>query len=267
MNIQLTQFEKLKEAIQKYGVLDFSKQIEIKEEIKRFEEGEGLDIDLSDVFSTDNKELFTILKDGSIRKTIIHIVDISSRRDNWGYPKFHIYFCGTIEEMQNKGRKHRYRVSGRKDGQFYLIKKYKEGYETLDICSHCLKLYNNQFTSDKRKQNFSVKEYIEQPTIHSEFSDIELDLCSVPNSYVKEWPKISKYMKKRSEYICSSCGRDFSKFKSFLHTHHIDANKRNNTRENLKVLCIECHSKEYNHGHIKQTPRYKEYLKVKNKIS
>ena len=258
---------KLKEAIQKYGVLNFSKQIEIKEEIKRFEEGEGLDIDLSDVFSTDNEELFTILKDGSIRKTIIHIVDISHWWREDSVPKFHIYSCSTIKDMEDQGRKHRYRVSGRKDGQFYLIKKYKEGYETLDICFNCLKLYNNQFTSDKTKQNFSVKKYIEQPITHSEFSNIELDLCSVPNSYVKEWPNISKYMKKRSEYICSSCGRDFSKFKSFLDTHHINADKRNNTKDNLKVLCIECHSEEYNHGHITQTLRYKKYLKIKNKIS
>jgi 5-methylcytosine-specific restriction endonuclease McrA len=39
----------------------------------------------------------------------------------------------------------------------------------------------------------------------------------------------------------------------YLHTHHINADITNDKHENLKVLCIECHAKEFKHGHIKQT--------------
>ena len=228
-------------------------------------QGEGLDVDSSDIFSTNTGELFVILKDGSIRKTIIHIVDISSWRENWGYPRFHIYECEKIKEMQNRGKKHRYKASGRKDSEFYLIKKDKKWNETLEICSYCLNEYNNQFNFNKIKQNFSLGEYIESHINHSKFSDVQLDICTVPNAYTKSWSSISKKRKEQENYICQTCGQGFSdkECKKFLHVHHIDANKRNNTPENLKVLCIECHCKEHNHGHIKQSPMYKEWLKSK----
>lgn len=76
MNIPLTRFESLKLAVQELGVFDFSRMIEIRKQIEEFE-NEGLDTDLSDVFPTDKGELVTVLRDGSIGKAVIHIVDIS----------------------------------------------------------------------------------------------------------------------------------------------------------------------------------------------
>ena len=105
MSIHLTQFEELISSIKKYGVFDFSKKTDIQREIEQFTEGKGLDSDLSDVFHTNKEELFTVLKDGSIRKTVIHIVDISSWRENWGYPRFHIYNCEKIKEMKQKKKR------------------------------------------------------------------------------------------------------------------------------------------------------------------
>ena len=171
--------------------------------------------------------------------------------------------------MQIRGKKHRYKASSRKDGKFYLIKKEKRGNEPepepLEICSNCLKQYNNQYTSNKTKQNFPLKEWIENPMSDSDLPKVELDLCTVPNRYTDNWHKISRKRREQEQYICQECGKDFSdkECKKFLHVHHSDSDKRNNTRENLKVLCIECHSKEYNHGHIKQSPMYKEWLRSK----
>ena len=87
---------------------------------------------------------------------------------------------------------------------------------------------------------------------------------TIPRLYTKDWNKISKKRKEQVGYKCEACGVNFSLKKDcqkFLHTHHIDADKSNNIRENLKVLCIECHSKEHNHSHIKHNKQYKEWLK------
>ena len=262
MKIQFTDFKELKISVQRFGVLDFEKTIEIKQ----FEQGEGLDVDLSDVFTTNTGELFVILKDGSVRKTIIHIVDISSWwNKGWGYPKFHIYECKEIKKQRNMKRQHRYKASSRKDGSFYLIKKDEKWEEPLKICSYCLTRYNKQFNSDKTKQDFPLKQWIERPINNSNFSKVDLDICTIPNRYINSWNEISRYIRKRESYICQNCGQDFlnEECKKFLHVHHIDANKRNNTSENLKALCIECHSQEHNHGHIKQLPEYTVWLRSK----
>jgi hypothetical protein len=43
-----------------------------------FISNEGVDTNLADVYTSSEGELFTVLKDGSIRKTIVHICDISN---------------------------------------------------------------------------------------------------------------------------------------------------------------------------------------------
>lgn len=259
MNKNLTQFKSLITAVEKFGV---DIPTETKKIINQFEKG-TLSTDLSDVFSTDNNELFIVLPDGSIRRALIHIVDISSWRELWGYPKFHIYSCKKIKEMKDEGRGYRYKASGQENGEFYLIKKDKKFYQTLEICHYCLELYNVQFGISHTKKDFPLKEYIKNPLSNSNLPKVNLDICTIPNCYQKNWAEISKKRKEQEKDICFDCERNFSSLvcKEFLDTHHVDADKRNNIRENLKVLCIECHSEKYNHGHIKHSDRYKKWLK------
>ena len=254
MSVQFTDFEKLRKSIKKYGISDFQKK---SKQIKEFED-KGLDIDdLSDLFSTNNKELFVVLEDGSIRKAVMYIVDISSWNEKWGLPKFHIYQCKTIMEMKSRGKQKRYRLSSKTNGEFYLIKNSKKWTETLKICNHCRKKYDKQTIAP-----FSLKEWLENPFNDSNLPKVSLDFCTVPNRYTDSWTKISRTRKKQVNYECQNCKKDFSDpiCQKFLHTHHKDSDKRNNTRENLEVLCIECHSNEYNHQHIKQSDMYKEWL-------
>ena len=143
-----------------------------------------------------------------------------------------------------------------------MIKKERKWFEPLEICKFCIELYNIQFKDQKNKQNFSLKEYIKKPINYSYFLNIPIDFCTIPNSYTTNWKAISQTIKRQHKYLCFTCGKDFSKpeCRRFLHTHHINADKKDNTRDNLQVLCIECHSKEHNHSHIKQSKDYQEYL-------
>lgn len=251
-------FNDLLLAVKKFNGITLSETKEIKKL-----ETEGLDTDISDVFSTDKEHLFVILKNGFIKKAVIHIVDISSWRAEWGYPRFHIYSCEKIKEMQQMKKHHRYRASSRKDGKFYIIKESEKGDKALSICSFCLQKYNAQYDCKETKQTFPLKNYIEHPINHSRFSNIPLDDCTIPNTYVPDWPTISKKIKERAKYICSLCDKDFShpECQLFLDTHHVNSNKKDNTPENLQVLCIQCHSEQHNHSHIKTTDRYRKYLK------
>ncbi len=253
----LNKFCDLLRSVQKIGIGNLSMT-----EDKKFET-EGLDVNISDIFSSDKGELFVVLGDGSINKAVIHIVDISSWQEEWGYPRFHIHECEKIQEMKEHGKNYRYRASSRKDGTFYIMKEDKKWKETLEICSYCLTKYNIRFNSKETKQTFPLKKYIQSSMKHSRFVDIPLDYCTIPNTYTKDWPKISGKVKERENYICSLCRRDFSspECKEFLDTHHINADRRDNTKENLQVLCIECHAEQHNHNRIKETERYKKYLR------
>ena len=260
MSVRLTRFEELRSAVKKFDVFDFSK---LTERVS-FETG-VLDTDLSNIFQTNQEEWVILLKDGSIKKAVIHIVDISSRPENWGNPKIHIHNCKTIKKMKEMGRVYRYKASGRKDGQFFLIKEDKKWRESLEICSHCLKIFNHAFELNKTKATFSIREYLDKDFLDSSLPETEWDICAVPDRYTGCWPEISKRRKIQENYTCEKCGIDLSKQedKKFLHTHHTDGNKANNIKENLKVLCIKCHAMEPGHSHIKSSPQYKEFIRKK----
>ena len=101
--MKLTEFNSLISSVEKYGVeLNPSKPLEFKKQIETFEK-EGLESqDLSELFNTNSGEFLTLLKDGSVRKCMVHIVDITNYRRNYNLPRFHIYRCKTIEGMERK---------------------------------------------------------------------------------------------------------------------------------------------------------------------
>lgn len=270
--MQLTKFKELWSAVNNYE-LDRIAQTEIK-----IFNDIGLETDLSDIFQL-NDGLVTVLKDGTVRKTIVYISEVK----RWvideynNYPKYHIFNCKTLTQMKNQGKSYRYKKTLRNDGKFLMIISGNNNHSDtnfikLEICGNCLNKYNSKFNKNYQKLSFNIKEYIKQPLSKDGFNGLnyirfEDDLETVPNFYAKNWNQISSELKKMKNYTCQSCGINLQNAKKYLHTHHIDSNPSNNdVISNLKVLCIECHSKEFNHGHIKNNSSYQEFLRYKERL-
>ena len=250
---------------------------------KKLLEVEGKNIEnISDIFVNDNNELFEILPDGSLVRVNLYIAikEVSNRYDikyiqSKNLYKYHIYKCTAITNMFNTGRKQRYKINSRDDGTFYytFTDKYGNILETvenqkLNICKYCLKKFlSTNYVSDSDVENFNLKDFHKQNRGFFDFdtSSLEKGEYAKANVYDKKWTKISNQIKNKRDYTCEICGwRPRNHYeKRFIHTHHKNGDKTNNNSDNLKVLCIKCHSDiDIYHKRIKYTSNYKEFLSL-----
>ena len=79
-------------------------------------------------------------------------------------------------------------------------------------------------------------------------------------NYPKDWTNVSLDRRDESRWRCENCGNDFSTMHHLLHTHHCDGDKSNNSRENLRVVCVRCHSDYPGHNHMLDSLDPADYL-------
>ena len=222
------------------------------------------------------------------KTVILYIRDQYQKYYEFGY-KYHIYGCKTILKALNQKRKSRYvfkspsyknnkgdssfiinLMDGRdQNGKNIIVKNLKE---ELNVCKNCLKetdfkSYSMLKRIDQKPiyENFDYKDFFD---IHESYRLANLnfqDYKTAPiNSYTNDWIKKSKIYRESKNWTCESCNINLSeeKKRKFLHTHHIDSSKVNNSNLNLMALCIECHSKKPKHEWIKNNPDYKKFKRV-----
>lgn len=249
---------------------------------KKLLETSGKNIEnISDIFVNNNGELFDLLPDGTLVRVTLYIatkeidrytLNTIQRGDLY---KYHIYQCSTISTMFNSGRKHRYKINNRDDGTFFYkfhdfngnLLETREN-QKLNICKNCLSKFSGRnYTSDNDVAHFELKKFYKQNSNFFDFdtSSIEKGEDAKPNVYSPKWTQISNQIKTKYDYTCQGCGwRPNTVYKKrFIHTHHQNGDKRNNKEDNLKVLCIKCHSNvDKFHTQIKSSDAYKEFLKL-----
>lgn len=112
------------------------------------------------------------------------------------------------------------------------------------VCEECGKVFNgltgrkfcsvecaNKHFKEKRIENFINGDYINNGNI------------TLPKN-------IREYLYKKNNYRCEICGYEgynLKTGKTILQIHHIDGNSKNNTPENLQVICPNCHAKTENY--------------------
>lgn len=207
------------------------------------------------------------------QRVLIYIRDINPTRNHFSMPKFHVSSCSTIIDMWSKKRDHRYVLYRGESGYFSLniIKNNQVVSEQhkLDICKNCLsKLDWENFASETRSNknkivsNFSISKFFEiypkslltvKPKYNSDTAPL--------NDYPLNWSEISDRVRENAGNQCFSCCVELiNENRKYLHVHHIDGQKNNNKQHNLQVLCIKCHAGEPDHGHMKVSNDYREFI-------
>lgn len=242
-------------------------------ELEKLTSPNGLDISADEL---------TILHDGTLSyknsRIILYIRDVHDYGNRGEPPKFHLANCKTLQHMREQKRFERYVVSTRTDGRFSLNvisgRVSKTELYDLSVCQNCLNFLRfNDFELNWQKgrrlefvKAFKINNFFDRypRSLHQQIPKYDSDNAPL-DTYSDDFETISREVKNDSGWRCQRCDVDLSAQdrKQWLHTHHINGLKHDNRRENLEALCIACHAKEPNHGHLKNHPTYSGYSKTK----
>lgn len=199
------------------------------------------------------------------RQVVLYIKDHTNKfdaaiQDGRQGNRFHIAHCQALEEMRRKNRYQRYVATNRLDGLFpiedasELGGKPRMGEARLRVCKYCLQRLNYKNSTDyaARQKNFETFSFTEFFSHYSTcFKYMPTGLDEAANvGYTPDWPELSKEIREAVGYLCDQCGIDLSKHRKLCDVHHVNGVKSDNRRENLRVLCKDCHRKQPMHSGI-----------------
>ena len=185
---------------------------------------------------------------------------------------FHFMKCKTVREDEQTGWIRTYRFTNETSGAFEM---FGGGTQRLRPCSECLAEWDNgrgwngygDASDEERKAirgSFSIAEFFE----HCRGSRELVELYSlmennavwfsarVSNDYPDNWEAITDMYRAARRYRCEQCGVDMSKYPELAITHHVNASHPEISPENMRVLCIWCHSKQPHHARTVNFNRY-----------
>lgn len=120
-------------------------------------------------------------------------------------------------------------------------------YRTVGIvkkCNYCGKefigRYDRKYCSNKCANNFKKEKNIK----------LFLEGKYFNNGNIKIPDVIREFLYKKNNYKCEVCGYEgynLKTGKTILQIHHIDGNSKNNSPDNLQVICPNCHAKTENY--------------------
>ena len=215
----------------------------------------GVDISLDDLESTGG------LLSYKGRQVLLYIPDhgrwVQSVIDgtNQGN-RFHVGDCTKLDEMRQKGKFDRYVVTTDLGGIFKItgqnnVSSHVEHNAELKVCKLCLRMlnYRGYDTGPLSKKiifdDFSISDFF--ATYSTQFRYLPKQLLDRRSGYSDEWGEISRIYRASQGWLCESCGLNLQGNRNLLHCHHVSGNKRDNSEENLKALCADCHSKQPDH--------------------
>jgi len=240
--------------------------------------GGGIDIaSLDEVRSLDDGTL--AYKD---RRVFLYIRDVS----NYGrggsavedLPKFHISNCKKLQDMRAQRRFARYVVAAREDGQFQINKKdspraIRTTIEKLHVCQYCVGYlsfdgFTHSWARERRSEfvrRFTLSKFFDRYPRDLIDSDGLGDESTAPvNDYTGDFGAHADAAKLRANFRCQNCGFDLrgKELRRYLHAHHLNGVKYDNSSGNLRALCIRCHAEQPMHSHMKQLPEYLRFVQM-----
>lgn len=236
---------------------------------------EGLEIPLQDV---------SVFEDGTLvykgRRVVLYIRDVKQyrRTDTDNLPRFHVSNCDKLQEMRANNRFERYVVATRDAGLFQInLKRYnatafEKSDEPLRVCQFCLTKLDwegfRQTRGDRIRKREAVSEFrlgrfFEIYPRNAISHEPKHDAIDAPlNDYTSDFKEIADRIKISRGFKCDDCGRDLTKYRRFLHAHHKNGLQYDNSETNISLLCVLHHAEQYNHGQVKHTTDYKEFVRL-----
>jgi hypothetical protein len=219
------------------------------------------------------------LNDGTLAykgyRVLLYIRDVASYGFEDSMPRFHLAFCQTLERMELDNRFQRYVVANRDDGVFSVnfIKRIVSTEKIrLNVCQHCLgRLRWDGFQNNMEEvarirvvKKFQLKTFFKRypKDLIPKRPDHTSDDAPL-NDYTNDWEAVSERTKKARGHRCENpdCSLLISRRDSkYLHVHHENGLKYDNSERNLTVLCIRCHADQPQHGHMKKLPDYLAFI-------
>lgn len=226
----------------------------------------GKEVTLGDVLPSDDGTL-----EWKGHKVILHIFSVRNGWNNSGennLPKFHVADCRTLQAMRERGAFERYVVSLRTTGTFEIGLNSERVEKRLLVCQNCLIQLNYQEFANSN--NFTKKTIITQFNIVNFFKLYDKGFYKVPyftdktaphDNYTPDFKEISAEVRWAKNWTCEQCQCFLKLDKKYLHVHHKNTIRSDNSVSNLQALCIDCHSKQENHAHIRNLPDYSTFMK------
>jgi hypothetical protein len=243
------------------------------EEVKDLE-GDGLEVGIDDV---------EFLEDGTLgykdRRVLLYIRDVAfggAHERQRNDPRYHVAACEMLRRMKRIGRfSQRYVVSTRTDGVFRLhyVQAGLHAEKHLDVCQYCLgairyrNFDHNKMDRSQRREIvsfFTVTDFFDRyPRSLHVAEPKHSDATAPTNDYSADFFEISQAYRAKVGWKCEECGisLDEPHKRRYLHVHHLDGAKNNNSEDNLRALCVLCHSKQPLHSHMKHTASYQEFMR------
>jgi len=245
-------FDLLKDAVEQMGG---SGKISSTEGIEINFDDIDINFDGGGLFEYEGKQIFLFLprqfKD-------INLVKNDYSQGN----KFHVSDCSTLQQQRERGTFNNYSATNNLSGKFHVYgfdnNNERDEFDTrLNVCQNCLrklnyKNCNNPYVNiNEIVRNFDIGEFFETySTLFEYLPNFEQTKTKEKITYTDDWETISKKYKDSKKYICETCDTSFINHKHLLHTHHKNGIKTDNSLNNLKAVCIDCHRKEPNHRHV-----------------
>ena len=165
-------------------------------------------------------------------------------------PKLHFRECKTVKEFRSRNQFNQKYIWSNSAHNTWRDRSTGHVFEAdvLDVCGNCLREADEDFADSREFYHEVVAPQLQSLDLAAAQSRV---VNVNADGYTEDWEQISQQVRIASHYTCDECGVRIGSGaqRRFLHVHHRNGNKADNSPGNLRPLCLICH------GHVDENHR------------